>query len=558
MSLRLRLILAVAGLTAAGLLAVGAITYTLLRSALYAQVGQQLRAAHFPVVRALMERPGAPPSHTLGLVGRHIVPRPSRPGAVVSTLPPGTVGEFVSPAGRVLGRVTFSYQGPGPAPRLPRAQLAAATTAGRTFGAVGGRHGSVAYRVLVQRIPGHPGALVTAIPLTTTDETLGQLVLIELLASAAVLAGVILAAGWAVRRSLRPLETIAATAAAIAEGDLSRRVTGAGRRTEVGRVAEALNTMLQRIESAFAERRASEDRLRRFLADASHELRTPLTSIRGYAELFRRGAASRPQDLAKSLRRIEEEARRMGLLVDDLLLLARLDSGRPLEMRPVDLVRLAGDAVTDLRVVDPERPVELEAPAGVTVLGDEARLRQVLTNLLDNARRHTRPRSPVAVGLRADADEAVLEVRDQGPGLSPGAVRHIFEPFYRADPARERTTGGAGLGLAIVAALIRAHEGRVEVDSALGAGSTFRVRLQLAPAVPSAGTDPWPARARPRRPPAVRPVRSPGTAETGVPAPGPRPGSPAPRSPPPPPGLGRRAGGRRAGSARSRHRRASR
>ncbi|HUY97580.1 MAG TPA: HAMP domain-containing sensor histidine kinase [Verrucomicrobiae bacterium] len=482
MSLRLRLLLAVAGLTAAGLCMADLLTYTVLHHDLYAQVGQQLRAAQFPVLRALRVR-------ALGvtapspLLGRRLGPT-SPVGPVPSTLPPGTFGELALPSGRVIARVTFAYQGAGTTPHLPGDILTRATSIGRSIAAGGGRHGSVRYQVLSTRLPGSLGTLVTAIPLTAVTTTLGQLIMGELLVSLAVLTAVALAAGWAVRRGLRPLEEITITAAAIAAGDLGRRVGGAEARTEVGRLALALNTMLARIEDAFQERRASEDRLRRFLADASHELRTPLTSIRGYAELFRRGAESRPGDLAKSLRRIEEEAGRMGLLVDDLLLLARLDSGRPLELRPVDLVRLADEAVADSRLLDPERPLDLDAPLSVTVLGDEARLRQVLTNLLENARRHTRPLTPVQVGVRAAGAEAVLEVRDQGPGLTARAAAHVFEPFYRADPSRERATGGVGLGLAIVAALTRAHHGSVELDTALGGGTTFRVRLPLAGSVP--------------------------------------------------------------------------
>ena len=200
-----------------------------------------------------------------------------------------------------------------------------------------------------------------------------------------------LLAWWVVHLGLRPLEQMGETAGAIAAGDLSRRVETADERTEVGRLGLALNSMLGQIEGAFAERTASEARLRRFVADAAHELRTPLTSIRGYAELFRRGASTRPDDLAKTMRRIEEGAARMGVLVEDLLLLARLDQGRPLDREPVDLTRLTAAAVDDLRVVSPDRPVVYESNGAVVVNGDEHRLRQVLANLLENARTHTPP-----------------------------------------------------------------------------------------------------------------------------------------------------------------------
>jgi two-component system, OmpR family, sensor kinase len=234
---------------------------------------------------------------------------------------------------------------------------------------------------------------------------------------------------------------------------------------------------MQQIESAFAARAASEGRLRRFVGDASHELRTPLTSIRGYAELFRRGAADRPEDLAKAMRRIEEEANRMGSLVDDMLLLARLDQGRPLERQPVDLTRITRDAVDDARAVAPDRPIDFSSNGAVFVPGDEARLRQVLGNLLQNANRHTPADTPVHVRVINTDDEAIIEVADEGPGMPTEDAGRVFERFWRSDPSRTRTSGGAGLGLAIVAAIANAHGGRAEVQSAPGTGSTFRVHL---------------------------------------------------------------------------------
>jgi two-component system OmpR family sensor kinase len=274
-----------------------------------------------------------------------------------------------------------------------------------------------------------------------------------------------------------------ATAGAIAAGDLSQRVETADPHTEVGRLGMALNEMLGHIERAFGERAESEQRLRRFVADASHELRTPLTSIRGYAELFRRGAADRPEDLAKTMRRIEEEASRMGVLVDDLLLLARLDQGRPLERLPVDVTRITGDAVDDARAVDPQRPITYAPEGDVIVAGDEVRLRQVLGNLLQNALRHTPPGTPVHVRVADDGAEALIEVRDEGPGMDTDGAARAFERFWRSDPARPR--GGTGLGLAIVAAIADAHGGRVTLDTTPGAGATFRVWLPREPAPPA-------------------------------------------------------------------------
>jgi two-component system OmpR family sensor kinase len=269
------------------------------------------------------------------------------------------------------------------------------------------------------------------------------------------------------------------TAGAIAAGDLTRRVDTANSETEVGRLGLALNAMLTQIEQAFAEREESEARLRRFVADASHELRTPLTSIRGYSELFRRGADERPEDLAKAMRRIEEEASRMGVLVDDLLLLARLDQGRHLEHVPVDLTRLAEDAVGDARTVSPERTFTFTPNGSVTVMGDEPRLRQVLANLVSNAYTHTPPASTVDIRVTRDDQSAVIEVADDGPGLTDEAAAHAFDRFWRADMSRTRARGGVGLGLAIVAAIAQAHGGEAAVESEPGHGATFRVRLPL-------------------------------------------------------------------------------
>jgi two-component system OmpR family sensor kinase len=252
--------------------------------------------------------------------------------------------------------------------------------------------------------------------------------------------------------------------------------------------------MLAQIEAAFRSQqasesaaRASEDRMRRFVADASHELRTPLTSIRGFAELYRQGAVPEPDDVARVMRRVEDEAARMGLLVDDLLLLARLDQQRPLERLPVDLLAIAADVVHDASALAPDRTVQLRvADRGdpPVVLGDEARLRQVVGNLVSNAVAHTPAGTDVTVSLTTDGHRsvAVLEVSDSGPGLAPADAARVFERFYRADPSRTRSGGGTGLGLSIVAALVAAHGGQVAVDTKVGRGSTFTVTLPLQPA----------------------------------------------------------------------------
>jgi two-component system OmpR family sensor kinase len=316
--------------------------------------------------------------------------------------------------------------------------------------------------------------------LTETRQTLGRLLGVEAFVSLAVLVVLAVAAWFIVKRDLRPLETMAVTADAIAAGDLSRRVEPAEPRTEVGRLGLSLNTMLGRIEEAFAERAATEDKLRRFLADASHELRTPLTSIRGYAEVFERGAKDDPEDLELAMRRIEEESKRMSVMVEELLVLARLGEGREPERAPVDLARVVNDAVSDARAAAPERAIELDAAESLTVIGDDAQLRQVVANLLGNALRHTPDDATIRLRLAPDGDSAALEVADDGPGLGPDVAAKVFEPFYRADASRTRQTGGAGLGLAIVEAIVEAHGGRVTLRTALGAGAVFTVRLPLA------------------------------------------------------------------------------
>ncbi|QOH58127.1 sensor histidine kinase [Rhodococcus rhodochrous] len=320
--------------------------------------------------------------------------------------------------------------------------------------------------------------------LAETEETADRLVVLQTVIGAVVLVALAVAGGVVVRMSLRPLDEVERTAAAIAEGDLSERVPEGDPRTEIGRLSVTFNAMLGRIESAFAataaseeSARRSEEKMRRFVADAGHELRTPLTTIRGFAELYRQGAST---DTGMLMERIEREARRMGLLVEDLLMLARLDEQRPLDRSPVDLLAVAADAVHNARAVAPERTITLDiidGPGTPEVLGDDARLRQVLSNLVTNALTHTPPDADVTVRVGTADTDAVLEVADTGPGLDPDDRERVFERFYRADASRTRASGGSGLGLSIVAALVAAHGGKVEVESEQGVGSTFRVRI---------------------------------------------------------------------------------
>jgi two-component system, OmpR family, sensor kinase len=459
MSLRARLLIATVVLVAAGLVVANVATYRALSGFLIHRVDDQLVAASPTCAHVLLEGPGGGP-RALGI-------------------PVGTFAEFIDPSGNVVGPTFFvSYPPPSsnpPRPVIPTSVVGSSGASYFTTGSVGGT--SLSYRVLATETPNASGTLIVAIPLTEVGATMHRLLLVELVVSGLVL---VLAAAfglWVVRLGLRPLEGIGQTAGAIAAGDLTRRVEPADERTEVGRLGLALNSMLAQIEAAFEERRASENRLRRFVADASHELRTPITSIRGYSELFRRGAESRPADLAKSMEAIEAEAARMGVLVDDLLLLARLDQGRRLERELVDLARVATDAVEAARAVEPDRSINLEAGGPAEVLGDAGRLRQVLDNLLENVRVHTPAGSPVEVSVRPDADAVVLSVTDHGPGLPPEVAGRAFERFYRGDPSRSRTNGGAGLGLAIVAAIVEAHGGTVNVTSPNDGGATFEARI---------------------------------------------------------------------------------
>ncbi|MDQ1385653.1 MAG: two-component system, OmpR family, sensor kinase [Actinomycetota bacterium] len=459
MTLRVRLLLGLVVLSAIGLAVAGAVTYRQTRADLLARVDRQINSAaqtpelFFPAF-----------DHS---------PDPKVTGAF---LPPGTWAQVrAASTGDILGTKGVLTKAdltlpktikPGSAFTLRDPHYRVRAAQPKQYTLFVGRN-----QIPVQAF------LIVAIPLSDVDHTLHHLFVVEVVVALAVLSALALLAWWVVKLGLRPLGQMQETAGAIAAGDLSRRIEVANEHTEVGRLGIALNEMMQQIETAFAARTASEGRLRRFVGDASHELRTPLTSIRGYAELFRRGAADRPEDLAKAMRRIEEEADRMGSLVDDMLLLARLDQGRPLERQPVDLTRITADAVDDARAVAPNRPIDYSPNGAILVPGDEARLRQVLANLLQNANRHTPAGTPVHVRVVDGEHEAVIEVADEGPGMSNEEAGRVFERFWRSDPSRTRSSGGAGLGLSIVAAIADAHGGRAEVQSETGQGSTFRVRL---------------------------------------------------------------------------------
>ena len=333
------------------------------------------------------------------------------------------------------------------------------------------------------------GTLVAVVSLTIETSTLSHLLRLNLIVGAIVLALLALVAAIVLTRSLRPLRRIATTADAIVAGDLGARVPDAARRNEIGRVATALNRMLAENQAAFAARDSTESRLRQFLADASHELRTPLTSIRGYAELFRRGADRRPDDLARVMRAIEDEATRMSRLVEDLLLLAQLDDARPLVLDRVALDDVVEAAIDAARAVEPDRPIQFElAQRPLITEADEGRIRQVLDNLLANIRQHTPPGAPAFVSLRSAGGEAVLTVEDTGPGVPERDRDAVFDRFSRPDESRDRDLGGAGLGLAIVRSIVTAHGGTIKLRAAQPHGAVFEIHLPLARAKSSRGT----------------------------------------------------------------------
>jgi two-component system OmpR family sensor kinase len=466
LSLRTRLLLAVLACVAAGLVIAGLITYISLRDFLLERVDAQLRDATVPTAMAL----------TNG--SQNGLPGPGgNPGA--TNLPPGTYGQLRDASGNIVNAGSFTYgQTDVPTPVLPSPLPSLAGHTWVIFQAKATSGGSAGFRVLEQNLPNAAGVIIVAIPLDETRQTLNRLLTIEAVVSLLVQVALTAAAWWLIKRDLRPLETMAVTADAIAAGDLTRRVQPAEARTEVGRLGLSLNTMLSRIEEAFAERAATEEKLRRFLADASHELRTPLTSIRGYSEVFDR-AKDDPENLELAMRRIEEESKRMGVMVEELLVLARLGEGREPEKLPVDLARVVDDCVNDARTAAPARGIALERADTADVLGDDHQLRQVVANLLNNALRHTPAEAQIRVTLQAADGRATLTVSDDGPGLEPDVAAKVFEPFFRADKSRARETGGAGLGLAIVAAIVEAHDGGVRLDTAPGAGATFTVTLPL-------------------------------------------------------------------------------
>jgi two-component system, OmpR family, sensor kinase len=507
-SLRTKLVTALLALVAVALVVISVVGVTFLRTYLLGQTDTQLREYQQLAVNAASGDP-----HAQGALAVN--------GYAVWWLPQGGASEqLVQPPS-------------GPNTELPSGDVAPSELSSSTQAAltanpyltttVPGESTGDRWRVL--SIPVTGGTVVLGENVSSVYSTLRHLAGVDLIVSIVTLF-VLAAAGFAVvQANLRALVDIETTAGEIAEGQLNRRVPQRDPRTEVGSLGRSLNTMLSQIETAFhaqeeseASARHAEDRMRRFIADASHELRTPLTAIRGFAEYYRQrgGMVQRwdkqeahggagtpdsavttvtgltPDDVDRLMGRVEKEAARMGLLVDDLLLLARLDQQRPLARQPVDLLSLAADAVHDARLLAPARTIELSVAPGAAflVIGDELRLRQVIGNLMSNALTHTPDGTPIEVSISSgvldpragDPTPAViLDVTDHGPGMSADQAQRVFERFYRTDRARTRARGGSGLGLAIVNALVAAQGGVASVRTAEGQGATFRITLPLAP-----------------------------------------------------------------------------
>jgi two-component system, OmpR family, sensor kinase len=474
LSLRARLLIGLVALTVIALGVAGVVTYEEQRSFLLTRVDQQVGDSRIPVSVALnlIHPQGATTGSRQPAAG-------SSPGTFQTS---GTYGIVLDSSGKVLESRSFTYgETPASAPAVPRhfpiSQFNSHDVHLFTVNSQAGS--SLSYRAAAFALK-DGRTLVIAVPLRDIDQTLQRLIEVEALVGGSVILGLV-ALGWVVIRvGLLPLERIGRVASEIAHGNLSRRVSPANDRTEVGRLGTSLNEMLAQIERAFADRSRSEEHLRRFLADASHELRTPLASIRGYAELFRLGAAREPAEVEHAMERIEAEATRMGGLVEGLLVLARLDELPPASSVNVDLTELAEQTVQDTRAAAPDREVILHRGRQVPVLGDSGQLRQVLSNLIRNAVVHTPATTTIELTVMSDDGQAVVEVRDHGPGLPPDSGDHLFERFWRPEGGRSRGRSGAGLGLAIVKTIVEGHGGEVHAYNADDGGAVFRVTLPVA------------------------------------------------------------------------------
>ena len=483
MSLRARLVLSLGAVLTVALLVAGFLIVSLVHTSLVARLDSDLNAIGTNV-KGLPQT--AQVVGTDALTGRRMaLMRLDKQGHVVESMPSG----FAT--------------APDPLPVLPAYPGNIPAEAYGHVTDLASADGSVRYRVLIVQSPGPKGQVIAvAAPLSGVDTTTQTLIRTLAVVGGAAVLLLLLVAWFVIRQGLLPLERIAGTAEVIAGGDLSHRAGVAHDGTEVGRLGLAFDTMLDQIQASYAEQHAaleaktrSEAQLRQFVADASHELRTPLTVVRGYAELHQAGGLEDAAAVDLAMDRIGTESRRMGALVDDLLLLARLDQGRPLRRDPVDVSRIADDAVSDARAIEPGRPAGGTIEPGVVVTGDEDRLRQVIGNLVANVRVHTPAGDPFEVTVARH--DAVAEVRivDHGPGIDEAHKAGVFDRFYRADPGRARDSGGTGLGLSIARSIVQAHGGEITLEDTPGGGATFVVTLPFTASsqpVPGsiAGSDP--------------------------------------------------------------------
>jgi two-component system OmpR family sensor kinase len=488
LSLRTRLLIAVGAITLFALVVADVTIYASLNSYLYRQVDSTLQLSHMTVEAAAdgdqddSLTPGTvqPGTSEFCAVGRESAPgmfievrsvrNKAENGRVCPAFEPGQ--KSYSPA---LPPVISGFMRTSADPHEPVTYFTVAST----------KSGGPEFRVRASKLT-TGGILIVAEPLDTVTSTLDRLLALEIAVTAGALVVAVALGLWLVRVGLRPLRDVVRTADSISGGNQMDRVPGANDRTEVGHVATALNVMLERIESSFTTLQQSERRLRRFASDASHELRTPISAISAYTQLFRRGASDHAEDLPRVMSGIEREAGRMSRLVEDLLTLARFDEHQAIDVEPVELVGLVAEAIETARIVGPEWPITLSAEGPVEVLGDWSALRQVIDNLFANVRAHTPSGTPTHVRVDQSGEQAVVEVADEGPGIDQELIESMFERFVRADPSRSRATGGAGLGLAIASAIMRAHGGSIEARRGTRGGVTFSLRL---PAMKSSTDD---------------------------------------------------------------------
>lgn len=477
-SLRSRLTLGVVALSAIGFLSLSVVAHSALKSYLTSQIDHQLEAITGGTLPRIVS---AGIAHETFEKNKdddgNSAPAGTVPNTPLQRIPTTTSLTVLDPNGKIVGglggdlntaSISDYVQG------LLPAEVASHSNQAFTIEAPGAD-----FRAIARSLPNNSGTVVAAQSLNELDNTVGKLGFLFFVISLVLLLLMAIAARAVVKVALRPLEDAEETAEEIASGNLSARMPEAAPKTEVGRLVNSLNAMLSRVEESFAVRTESENKLRRFVADASHELRTPITAIRGFSELHRQGAVTGEKETKELISRIEGESKRMGSLVEDLLMLARLDQAQDMEFKPVDMNTVIADAIASSRAAGPDHPISVNIPdEEIFMLGDETRIHQVVANLLANARAHTAIGTPITVTMSADDSSVRVSVADKGPGMSVEDQQRIFERFYRADSSRARTgEEGSGLGLSIVDAVMKGHGGSVSVDSKIGEGSTFTLQF---------------------------------------------------------------------------------